>query len=45
MICSLAAYETLYRYLEFSYNRKRSNSTLGYLSPWEFEKQYYQKTS
>ncbi|WP_356722936.1 IS3 family transposase [Paenibacillus sp. JJ-223] len=39
------AYETLYRYLEFFYNRKRAHSTLGYLSPWEFEQQYYQKTS
>lgn len=31
----------LYRYIEFFYNRKRSNSTLGYMSPVRFEQQYY----
>jgi len=35
------AYEKLYRYIEFFYNRKRSNSTLGYMSPVRFEEQYY----
>lgn len=37
------AYEKLYRYVEFFYNRKRSNSTLGYMSPARFEQLYYQK--
>ncbi|WP_341283100.1 IS3 family transposase [Paenibacillus sp. FSL H8-0537] len=37
------AYEQLYRYLEFFYNRKRSNSTLGYMSPLRFEQLYYEK--
>jgi len=37
------AYEKLYRYLEFFYNRKRSNSTLGYMSPMRFEQLYYEK--
>lgn len=35
------AHEKLYRYIEFFYNRKRSNSTLGYMSPCRFEEQYY----
>ena len=35
------AFEKLYRYLEFFYNRKRSNSTLGYMSPIRFEQEYY----
>lgn len=38
------AYEKLYRYLEFFYNRKRSNSTLGYMSPVRFEQLYYENT-
>ncbi len=37
------AYEKLYRYLEFFYNRKRSNSSLGYVSPIRFEQMYYDK--
>lgn len=36
------AHEKLYRYLEFFYNRKRSNSTLGYMSPFRFEQLYYE---
>lgn len=39
------AYEKLYRYIEFFYNRKRSNSTLGYLSPLRFEQQYYSRVA
>ncbi|MCY9670370.1 IS3 family transposase [Paenibacillus alginolyticus] len=39
------AYEKLYRYLELFYNRKRSNSTLGYVSPLRFEQQYYRRTA
>lgn len=41
----IEAYEKLYRYLELFYNRKRTCSTLGYLSPSRFEQLYYQKTS
>jgi transposase InsO family protein len=37
------AYEKLYRYLEFFYNRKRSNSRLGYMSPVRFEQLYYER--
>lgn len=35
------AQQKLYRYLEFFYNRKRSNSTIGYMSPIRFEQLYY----
>ena len=35
------AQQKLYRYLEFFYNRKRSNSTIGYMSPVRFEQLYY----
>lgn len=35
------AFEKMYRYIEFFYNRKRSNSTLGYMSPVRFEEQFY----
>jgi putative transposase len=31
---------TIFEYLEVWYNRKRLHSTLGYLSPTEFERQY-----
>ncbi|MFE0399312.1 IS3 family transposase, partial [Paenibacillus lactis] len=34
--------QKLYRYLEFFYNRKRSNSTIGYMSPVRFEQCYYE---
>ncbi|WP_338113337.1 IS3 family transposase [Paenibacillus artemisiicola] len=37
------AYDQMYRYIEFFYNRKRSNSTLGYISPIRFEQLYYEK--
>jgi len=36
------AQQKLYRYIEFFYNRKRSNSTIGYMSPVRFEQLYYQ---
>lgn len=36
------AHEKLYRYVEFFYNRKRSKSTLGYISTARFEQQYYE---
>jgi putative transposase len=39
------AQQKLYRYLEFFYNRKRSNSTIGYMSPVRFEELYYQKAA
>ncbi|QHT63709.1 IS3 family transposase [Paenibacillus lycopersici] len=39
------AYQEIYRYLEFFYNRKRSNSTLGYISPYLFEQLYYEKNA
>ncbi|MNW52972.1 Integrase core domain protein [compost metagenome] len=35
------AQQKLYRYIEFFYNRKRSNSTIGYISPVRFEQLYY----
>lgn len=35
------AQQTLYRYIEFFYNRKRSNSTIGYMSPVRFEQLFY----
>jgi transposase InsO family protein len=37
------AIESIFEYVEVFYNRKRSHSTLGYLSPDMFEKQWYQK--
>lgn len=37
------AMESIFEYVEVFYNRKRSHSTLGYLSPDMFEKQWYQK--
>ncbi|MNC23846.1 IS2 transposase TnpB [compost metagenome] len=39
------AQQRLYRYLEFFYNRKRSNSTIGYLSPVRFEQLYYERVA
>jgi transposase InsO family protein len=35
------AYDVIYEYIEFYYNRKRTHSTLGYFSPDCFEAQYY----
>jgi putative transposase len=37
------AMESIFEYVEVFYNRKRSHSTLGYLSPEMFERQWYQK--
>jgi putative transposase len=37
------AMESIFEYVEVFYNRKRSHSTLGYLSPDMFEQQWYQK--
>ena len=37
------AQQKLYRYLEFFYNRTRSNSTIGYMSPAQFEELYNQR--
>ena len=39
------AQQKLYRYLEFFYNRTRSNSTIGYVSPMQFEELYYQQVA
>lgn len=39
------AFEKLYRYIEFFYNRKRSNSTIGYMSPVRFEELYYRQAA
>ncbi|WP_274318769.1 IS3 family transposase [Paenibacillus qinlingensis] len=39
------AQQKLYRYLEFFYNRTRSNSTIGYMSPEQFEQLYYQQVA
>jgi len=37
------AKQSIFEYVEVFYNRKRRHSTLGYLSPEMFEKQWYQK--
>jgi transposase InsO family protein len=34
------AYDAIYRYIEFFYNRKRTHSALGYLSPFHFAQQF-----
>nr|WP_234405002.1 IS3 family transposase [Paenibacillus bouchesdurhonensis] len=39
------AYETIYRYIEFFYNRKRIHSSIGYLSPVQFAAQFKKKTA
>jgi putative transposase len=39
------AHQRLYWYIEFFYNRKRSHSKLGYLSPDKFETRYYEKAN
>lgn len=39
------AQQRLFRYLEFFYNRKRSNSTIGYMSPVRFEQLYYERVA
>ncbi|OIO35266.1 MAG: hypothetical protein AUJ74_07440 [Candidatus Omnitrophica bacterium CG1_02_44_16] len=33
------ARQAIFEYIEIYYNRKRAHSTLGYLSPFEYEKQ------
>jgi putative transposase len=38
-----AARRSVFRWIEVWYNRKRRHSTLGYLSPEAFERQYQQK--
>jgi putative transposase len=35
------AQDAVYEYIEFKYNRKRTHSSLGYLSPDRFEAAYY----
>ncbi len=37
------AKQSIFEYVEVFYNRKRRHSTLGYLSPAAFEKQWYQQ--
>ena len=37
------AMQSIFEYIEVFYNRKRSHSTLGYLSPDQFEKQWHQQ--
>lgn len=37
------AKQSIFEYVEVFYNRKRRHSTLGYLSPSAFEKQWYQQ--
>lgn len=37
------AKQSIFEYVEVFYNRKRRHSTLGYLSPADFEKQWYQQ--
>nr|WP_245608764.1 IS3 family transposase [Saccharibacillus sacchari] len=39
------AYDELYRYLEFFYNRKRMHSALGYLSPAQFAARWRQHSA
>jgi transposase InsO family protein len=39
------AYEAIYRYIEFFYNRKRIHSAIGYLSPVQFAAQFEKKTA
>ncbi|PIZ84248.1 MAG: IS3 family transposase, partial [Candidatus Omnitrophica bacterium CG_4_10_14_0_2_um_filter_44_9] len=33
------ARQAIFEYIEIYYNRKRAHSTLGYLSPFEYENQ------
>lgn len=37
------AKQSIFEYIEVFYNNHRSHSTLGYLSPVEFERQFYQR--
>jgi transposase InsO family protein len=40
-ISKVEAQDAVYEYIEFKYNRKRTHSSLGYLSPDRFEAAYY----
>ena len=37
------AKQNIFEYVEVFYNNQRRHSTLGYLSPAEFEQRYYQQ--
>lgn len=37
------AYDAIYRYIEFDYNRNRIHSTIGYLTPHQYEQRYYEQ--
>lgn len=37
------AYDAIYEYIEFDYNRIRIHSTIGYLTPHQYEKRYYEQ--
>lgn len=37
------AYDRIYNYLEFFYNRKRKHSSIGYMSPDRYEARYYKQ--
>jgi transposase InsO family protein len=39
------AYEAIYRYIEFFYNRKRIHSAIGYLSPVHFAASFKKRTA
>lgn len=39
------AYDEIYRYIEFFYNRKRIHGSIGYLSPVQFAAQFKRMTS
>jgi putative transposase len=38
------AKQSIFEYIEVFYNNQRRHSTLGYLSPTEFERRYYQQS-
>jgi len=38
------AKRSIFEYLEVFYNRKRRHSTLGYVAPMNFEKQWQQRS-
>ena len=38
------AKQSIFEYIEVFYNRQRKHSTLGYVSPMVFEKQWHQRT-
>ena len=37
------AKQAIFDYIEVYYNRQRRHSSLGYMTPWEFKCQYWQK--